>query len=294
MSLKKVIQSLLNSLIRNSLIYSYFVSLNQQKQKQLISQWKMAFKQNIKLFDDVKDVGFRCYSQFDEDGIILYLLTLVGNKNKIVVEICCGDGQESMSANLIINHGFKGFLFDGSLKKIQAAKKFFSKHKDCSLVKPTITNKWITKENINNILYDNGVEGEIDILVVDMDGVDYYIWEAIDKINPRICVFEVHNVIPHNVSLTVPYSDDFDYLKQDKKLQDFRSVSPTAMNKLSEKKGYTFVGNNKHGFNVFYVRNDLLNELLPKPSLESIYDNEWSEKRSKDWEKIKDQPWVKI
>ena len=294
MSLKKVIQSLLNSLIRNSLIYSYFVSLNQQKQKQLISQWKMAFKQNIKLFDNVKDVGFRCYSQFDEDGIILYLLTLVGNKNKIVVEICCGDGQESMSANLIINHGFKGFLFDGSLKKIQAAKKFFSKHKDCSLVKPTITNKWITKENINNILYDNGVEGEIDILVVDMDGVDYYIWEAIDKINPRICVFEVHNVIPHNVSLTVPYSDDFDYLKQDKKLQDFRSVSPTAMNKLSEKKGYTFVGNNKHGFNVFYVRNDLLNELLPKPSLESIYDNEWSKKRSKDWEKIKDQPWVKI
>lgn len=294
MFLKKVIQSLLNSLIRNSLIYTYFVSLNQQKQKQLISQWKMAFKQNIKLFDDVKDVGFRCYSQFDEDGIILYLLTLVGNKNKIVVEICCGDGQESMSANLIINHGFKGFLFDGSFKKIQAAKKFFSKHKDCSLVKPTITNKWITKENINNILFDNGVEGEIDILVIDMDGVDYYIWEAIDKINPRICVFEVHNVIPHNVSLTVPYSDDFDYLKQDKKLQDFRSVSPTAMNKLSEKKGYTFVGNNKHGFNVFYVRNDLLNELLPKPSLESIYDNEWSKKRSKDWEKIKDQPWVKI
>ena len=294
MSLKKVIQSLLNSLIRNSLVYRYFVSLNQQKQKQLISQWKMAFKQNIKLFDDVKDVGFRCYSQFDEDGIILYLLTLVGNKNKIVVEICCGDGQESMSANLIINHGFKGFLFDGSLKKIQAAKKFFSKHKDCSLVKPTITNKWITKENINNILFDNGVEGEIDILVIDMDGVDYYIWEAIDKINPRICVFEVHNVIPHNVSLTVPYLDDFDYLKQDKKLQDFRSVSPTAMNKLSEKKGYTFVGNNKHGFNVFYVRNDLLNELLPKPSLESIYDNEWSKKRSKDWEKIKDQPWVKI
>jgi len=294
MFLKKVIQSLLNSLIRNSLIYTYFVSLNQQKQKQLISQWKMAFKQNIKLFDDVKDVGFRCYSQFDEDGIILYLLTLVGNKNKIVVEICCGDGQESMSANLIINHGYKGFLFDGSFKKIQAAKKFFSKHKDCSLVKPTITNKWITKENINNILFDNGVEGEIDILVIDMDGVDYYIWEAIDKINPRICVFEVHNVIPHNVSLTVPYSDDFDYLKQDKKLQDFRSVSPTAMNKLSEKKGYTFVGNNKHGFNVFYVRNDLLNELLPKPSLESIYDNEWSKKRSKDWEKIKDQPWVKI
>tara|TARA_B100001057_G_scaffold388939_1_gene396545 strand:+ start:231 stop:1115 length:885 start_codon:yes stop_codon:yes gene_type:complete len=294
MVFKKKIQSLFNSLIRNSLIYSYFVSLNQQKQKQLISQWKLAFKQNIKLFDDIKDIGFRCYSQFDEDGIILYLLTLVGKKNNTVVEICCGDGQESMSANLVINHGFKGYLFDGSLKKIETAKKFFSKHKECLLVKPTIKNEWITKENINTILSENGVEGEVDILAIDMDGIDYYVWEAIEKINPRICVFEINNFIPNNVSLTIPYSEDFDYLKQDKKLQDFRSVSPTAMNKLSERKGYTFVGNNKHGFNVFYVRNDLLNKLLPKPQLQSLYDTEWSKERLKDWVKIKDQPWVKI
>ena len=66
------------------------------------------------------------------------------------------------------------------------------------------------------------------------------------------------------------------------------------MNKLSERKGYTFVGNNKHGFNVFYVRNDLLNKLLPKPQLQSLYDTEWSKERLKDWVKIKDQPWVKI
>lgn len=294
MIFKKVIRSLFNSLIRNSLIYSYFVSLNQQKQNQLVSQWKMACKQNIKLFDDFKDVGFRCYSQFDEDGIILYLLTLVGKKNNKVVEICCGDGQESMSANLIINHGFKGYLFDGSLKKVEAAKNFFYKHKECLLVKPTIKNEWITKENINNLLSENGAEGEVDVLAIDMDGIDYYVWRAIEKINPRICVFEINNFIPENVSLTIPYSDNFDYLKQDKKLQDFRSVSPTAMNKLSEKKGYTFVGNNKHGFNVFYVRNDLLNELLPRPKLKSLYDTEWSKERLKDWVKIKDQPWVKI
>lgn len=283
-----------DSLIRNSLIYSYYVSLSQQKQKQIISQWILASKQNIRLFDDIKNAGFRCYSQFDEDGIILYLLTLVGIKNNTVVEICCGNGHESMSANLIINHGFKGYIFDGNSKNIEIAKKFFFKHKDCLLVKPTIKNTWIMKENINKVLSENKVDGEIDVLVIDMDGIDYYVWEAIDQINPRICVFEVHNIIPHNISVTIPYSKNFDYKKKGKKLENFRSVSPLAMDKLSKKKGYTFVGNNKHGFNVFYVRNDLLNNLLPKPLLKSLYENEWSKKKLKEWEKIKDQPWVKI
>lgn len=294
MLFKKLFQKLFDSLIRNSLIYSYFVSLSQQKQKQLISQWTLASKQNIKLFDDIKNAGFRCYSQFDEDGIILYLLTLVGIKNNTVVEICCGNGHESMSANLIINHGFKGYLFDGNSKNIEIAKKFFSKHKECLLVKPTIKNTWIMKDNINKVLSDNEVGGEIDVLAIDMDGVDYHIWEAIDQINPRICIFEVQIIIPHNISVTIPYSKNFDYKKQEKKLENFRSMSHLAMNKLSEKKGYTFVGSNKHGFNVFYVRNDLLNNLLPKPLLKSVYENEWAKKKLKEWDEIKEQPWLEV
>jgi hypothetical protein len=88
-------------------------SLQGQIQKNIVSQFLYSVKNNVKIFDDIKDAGFRCYSQFEEDGIILYLLTCIGKKTRSVVEIGCGNGSECMSANLIINHGYKGYLFDG-------------------------------------------------------------------------------------------------------------------------------------------------------------------------------------
>tara|TARA_Y100000591_G_C21736023_1_gene646674 strand:- start:396 stop:545 length:150 start_codon:yes stop_codon:yes gene_type:complete len=46
--------------------------------------------------------------------------------------------------------------------------------------------------------------------------------------------------------------------------------------------------------NVFYVRNDLLNNLLPKPPLKSVYENEWAKKKLKEWDEIKKHPWLEV
>ena len=119
-----------------------------------------------------------------------------------------------MAANLIINHGFKGYLFDGDQKNVDAAISFFNKQKDCLLVKPTIKKEWITRDNINDLLKSVGATGEVDVLSLDIDGNDYYIWEAISEINPRLCVFETHNIIPPNLAITIPYKDiKFGYRK---------------------------------------------------------------------------------
>ena len=57
-----------------------------------------------------EDIGFKQYSQHNEDGILLYIFSLIGQTNKICVEICCGNGQENNTANLLINHGWTGLL----------------------------------------------------------------------------------------------------------------------------------------------------------------------------------------
>lgn len=67
--------------------YSYLVSANPK----------------LPTFDQV---GFKVYSQFEEDGILLYIFSMIGTTNKTVVEICAGNGKECMGANLIINHGW--------------------------------------------------------------------------------------------------------------------------------------------------------------------------------------------
>jgi hypothetical protein len=139
-------------------------------------------------------VGFKTYSQFEEDGILLYIFSLIGDSNRKVVEICAGNGLECMATNLIINHGWQGYLFDGSEENVKAGQNFFANHPQTWLMPPTFKQAWFTAENVNQTLSDAGATGEIDLLSLDIDGMDYWVWKAIDVIQPRVCVFETHNV----------------------------------------------------------------------------------------------------
>lgn len=270
-------------------------SLNQQIQQILINQHRTIFLQQGKTLDDISDAGFRCYSQFEEDGIILYVLSIIGMKTKKVVEICIGNGEECMATNLILNHGFEGYLFDGDPKRIDQAKEFFYSKKDCQLTPPRLMSAWITRENINQLLSDIGVHGEIDLLSLDIDGNDYYVWDAISQINPRLCIFETHNIVPGDMSITIPYADDFNCWKREGPGQDFRSASLLAMKKLSERKGYRLIGAHKHGFNVFFLRNDIAESFFPEVSIEQVHDNIWTRRGQLErWPAVKEMPWVQV
>ena len=266
-------------------------AFHQQLQQQILHQHKAAIKAGDVL-DNISDAGFRCYSQFEEDGIILYILAAIGMKTRRVVEMCCGSGSECMAANLIINHGFEGLLLDGDDISIRNANRFFASKKDCLLNQPTIRKAWITRDNVNELLSD--MAGEVDVLSLDMDGIDYWVWEAIEAINPRLCVFETHNLVPGDLSITVPYDPGFNCWskKGDDKL--FRSVSLPAMVKLSKRKGYRLIGTHRHGFNAFFLREDLAPDIFPEVSVDSVHDNPWTRKQVEMWPRIKDMGWVEV
>lgn len=267
--------------------------LYQQLQHVIINKHKSDFESGI-VFDKISDAGFRCYSQFEEDGIILYILAAIGMKTRRVVEMCCGSGHECMAANLIINHGFEGFLLDGDEASIKNANRFFESKADCLLNRPIIRKAWITRDNVNDLLREMGAEGEVDVLSLDMDGIDYWVWEAIEAINPRLCVFETHNLVPGDLSVTVPYDPNF-YCwskKGDEKL--FRSVSLPAMAKLSKRKGYRLIGTHRHGFNAFFLRDDLAPKLFPEVSVSSVQNNPWTRKQVEMWPRIEKMGWVSV
>jgi hypothetical protein len=288
--IKRALAKKVGQIVAESLI-----PLEQQTQAGLLVSYRTALRQGVNPIDKLTDAGFRCYSEYEEDGIILYLLAVVGMRSRKVVELCCGNGRECMSANLIINHGFKGYLFDGGDKNIKDAVYFFDIQKDCRFVKPSINKVWITKDNVNDLLRSAGAEGEVDLLSLDIDGNDYYIWQAIDAINPRVCVFETHNLVPGDASITIPYQDDFFAWNKTGPEVDFRSVSLAAMKKLSAAKGYTLVGGHKHGFNVFFVRNDLMNDFLHEASIAEVHDNEGTRAAQKErWPLVKNMPWVEV
>jgi hypothetical protein len=119
-------------------------------QKTLMQQYRLLASQGNEWLPSMRDVGFRKYSQFEEDGILLYIFSLISPINRTCVEICAGNGRECNTANLIINHGWWGHLFDGSEHNVKAGEAFFSQHKDTFLYPPRFTKTWITAENVND------------------------------------------------------------------------------------------------------------------------------------------------
>lgn len=280
-------------IVRRVVSFAKRESLPQIDQNILCNQYRMMKK----LLDrsempTLRDVGFKVYSEFEEDGILVYIFSIIGTTNKRVIEICAGDGVECMAANLIINHGWEGLLFDGNKQQVEKGIKFYASHPLTSYHPPVFKNTWITKENANSVISENGFIGEIDLLSVDMDGNDYYIMDAIDVVMPRVIICETHNIIPGELALTIPYRSDF---KRSNEHPDFMGVSLFGMQKLLRKKGYRLIGSHRHGFNAIFMRDGLGLEYFPEVSICSVHDNPYTRfRRETAWHKVKDLPWVNI
>jgi hypothetical protein len=249
-------------------------SINQTNQIQLMLKYGEIF-QHGRPFPNFRDVEFRSFSQNGEDGILLYIFSLIRSTNKKCVEICAGSGIQCNTANLIINHGWIGLLFDGNEKNVQVGKQFYSKSRDTFAWPPKFVHAWITQDNVNELIKTNGFQDEIDLLSLDMDGVDWWIWKSIDCINPRVVVVEYNNLWGPEKSVTIPYRADFvsDYTKHG---HDYAGASLSAFVKLGKEKGYRFVGCQRYGFNAFFIRNGIREDIFPEVSTKDCFDHPFS------------------
>jgi hypothetical protein len=245
----------------------------------------------------IKDVGFRVYSQSDEDGILLFLFSVIGATNKTCLEICAGDGMECNTANLILNHGWTALLFDGDAPNVAEGNKFYAASRDTFIYPPRFLQAWITRTNVNALVKDNGVEGEIDLLSLDMDGVDYWIWQALTVVAPRVVVLEYQDILGPERACTVPYADDFNAGKYPATsgMPNFAGASLAAFVKLGESKGYRLVGVNRYGYNAFFVRNGIADKILPRVDIKTCFDHPKNIQGMRErFPTVKDLPWVNV
>lgn len=241
-----------------------------------------------------KDVGFRAYSQTEEDGIILFIFSLIGTVNKQCVEICAGNGIECNTANLLINHNWVGMLCDGDPRNTARAKSFYGKHPDTVYWPPAIFNEWITKANVNSLIEKGGFTGEIDLLSLDIDGNDYWLWKEISCISPRVVVLEFNHLWGPETAVTVPYREDFVT-----ELTDFGSAyagaSLQAFVKLGREKGYKLIGTNATATNAFFLRTDIQCEWLPEISPSGCFEHPRAKFGMSHWlPKVKEREWVEV
>jgi hypothetical protein len=119
----------------------------------------------------------------------------------------------------------------------------------------TAQSAFITRENINDLIASAGFGGEIGLLSIDLDGNDYWVWEALNVVHPIICVCEYNAVLGDLHPICTPYHESFNRTKAHHSNLYF-GASIAALRSLAAKKGYRFVGTNSAGNDAFFVRED--------------------------------------
>lgn len=236
----------------------------------------------------LQETGFRVYSEYEEDGMLLYIFSLIGTANRTFVDIGAGDAIMSNCANLAINLGWHGLLVDGSEGRIKTGREYYATLPDCRAYPPKFVQAILTRANVNAVIRENGVEGEIDFLSLDIDGNDYWILDAIDCISPRIMLLECHVEFgKHNI--VVPYDEKY---MPSKSNPYYRGAGPAAMVALAKQRGYRLIGGIRLGFNLFFARNDISAEMLPEVSLDEALAHPRNAEQFKHFAAIKDKPYV--
>jgi len=285
--IRPVIEKVLN--IRNSQLTELKQNIynTQVSQRQLFFHYQNLRNQAL-LLPRFCDTGFRVYSQNDEDGLLLYIFSLIGFTNKICVDMAFGSPYGANTTNLICNWGFHGLLVEGG----SVPTTFFNTHKDTGIFPPRLQQAWITAENVNELCLENEIEGVMDLFSLDLDGVDYWVWKNLTAISPRVVVVEYLDILGHEKALTVPYKADFNRFDMH---EDFFSASLPAFVKLGKEKGYRLVGVNKYGFNAFFIKNGLGEEVLPEIDASACFTHPKVKCGMKErYPAVKDLPWVAV
>jgi hypothetical protein len=192
---------------------------------------------------------FRIYSQNGEDGIIEFLLDQVGHESAYAVEIGCGDGSEC-NTKLLRKKGWDVLALD------------------LSCANAVVHREIVTPQNVIQIFSEYNVPDNFDLLSIDIDGMDYWVWKAIDRAyRPRIVVIEYNASCGPEAAVTIRYDPFFVWDGT-----DYFGASLMALVRLAATKGYTLVHCEAQGVNAFFVRDDLLDALpVPLRSPREIY-----------------------
>ena len=202
------------------------------------------------------DTEFRAFSQFGEDGAIQYLVRQLPGIPTTFVEVGVQDYRESNTRFLAMHDNWAGLAIDGGTAHLD-----FIRGGETGwrwAVDPVSV--FVTAENINQVIAGHGMSGEIGLLSIDVDGVDYWLWDAVSVVRPWIVVVEFNSYFGAEAAVTVPYRRDFD-ARTAHFSWIYQGASLAALHHLARRKSYRLVGVTSTGINAFFVRDDVAGDL---------------------------------
>ena len=194
--------------------------------------------------------GFKAYSEGDQDGILQEIFRRIGTTNRHFIEFGCGNGMENNTLYLLIS-GWSGVWMDGDPQNIQAARSFHASALERGALRAEC--RMITAENVCEQLSALCNSHEIDLLSIDIDGNDFWVWQALEGISPRVVVIEYNATLRPPIQVVQKYDPNARWNRT-----NYFGASLSALERLGTAKGYNLVGCSLANGDAFFVRQDLV------------------------------------
>lgn len=195
---------------------------------------------------DLTPFELKAFSQNGEDGVIQEILRRVGPGSGTFAEFGIGTGVEGNCVFLGQVLGWQGVFLEGDARSYAGLARRYEHVPSVSVV-----NAYVEPDTIDELLPSSGVDPEPAVLSIDVDGNDYYLWEALESIRPRLLVIEYNAALDPRSEQVQPYS------RTGPDGTAFFGASLGALETLGRRKRYRLVHTELAGVNAFFVPEDL-------------------------------------
>jgi hypothetical protein len=228
-----------------------------------MASWHVRARKSIA---NLQEVEFRVSSQWGQDGIIDWLIERaeIPPASQTFIEFGVETYRQSNTRFLLQNRNWRGLIMDGDPALVAAVKTDGLAWRYDLTARPA----FITRENINDLIASAGFSGEIGLLSIDIDGNDYWVWEALHAVRPILCICEYNAVFGDLHPISTPHDRQFSRTNAHPSNLYF-GASIAALRSLAAKKGYWFVGTNSSGNDAFFVREDYARRFV-EDSIQSV------------------------
>jgi hypothetical protein len=211
---------------------------------------------------DLRACERRVRSQNGEDGIIQEILRRVGTRERYFVEVGVESGEQCNCARLVHEEGWRGLFLEADADQFAKLSRRYARRDGVRCVRATVTSA-----NVEGLLRAAGVPEELDVLSIDIDGNDYWVWAAVKGWRPRLVVIEYNAAHPPPARWVMREDPEHRWDRT-----SYFGASLASLVALGRKKGYTLVATDSTGVNAFFVRDDLVTpERFLDPTLHYHY-----------------------
>jgi len=183
------------------------------------------------------------FSQNGEDGVLLEILGRTGTPSRYFVEFGAGGGYQANCVLLADCFGWSGLFIEADPTQYAQLEAKYANNDGI-----TTLNRRVSSDNIESLLDEASCPAEPDVLSVDIDGNDFWVWAAISRYRPLVVITEYNANLLLDRKLVMPRNDEHSWDGT-----DYFGASLGAFQRLAAEKRYALVHTDSAGVNAFFV-----------------------------------------